>query len=162
MTNTTTNTQATTNTATVQEQVNQDVMSALGGMTSEQQKQILGAAAAIAEGQDLGNDSAYFGGKVYNLNSNTPFMGINDHEYTTAQVLSGIEYAINLSENGLPAQPVKGWQSWKWWQKAAAIAVGLVGVGVISYAVNRYFFGGGSSGEVYVDANGDEFEIVDC
>lgn len=162
MANTTTNTQATTNTATVQEQVNQDVMSALGGMTPEQQKQILGAAAAIAEGQDLGNDSAYFGGKVYNLNSNTPFMVINDHEYTTAQVLSGIEYAINLSENGLPTQPVKGWQSWKWWQKAAAIAVGLVGVGVISYAVNRYFFGGGSSGEVYVDANGDEFEIVDC
>lgn len=162
MTNATTNAQATTNTAAVQEQVNQDVMSALGSMTPEQQKQIMGAAAAIAEGQDLGNDSAYFGGKVYNLNSNTPFMVINNHEYTTAQVLSGIEYAISLSENGLPAQPVKGWQSWKWWQKAAAIAVGIVGVGVISYAVNRYFFGGGSSGEVYVDANGDEFEIVDC
>ena len=152
------------NTATVDTtaQVNQDVMSALGSMTPEQQKQIMGAAAAIAEGQALGNDSAYFGGKVYSLTSNTPFMVINNHEYTTAQVLSGIEYAINLSENGLPTPPVNGWQSWKWWQKAAAIAVGLVGVGVISYAVNRYFFGGGSSGEVYVDANGDEFEIVDC
>lgn len=158
-TNTTAN--ATVDTA-AQEQAKQDVMSALGSMTPEQQKQIMGAAAAIAEGQALGNDSAYFGGKVYSLNSNTPFMVINNHEYTTAQVLSGIEYAINLSENGLPTQPVKGWQSWKWWQKAAAIAVGLVGVGVISYAVNRYFFGGGSSGEVYVDANGDEFEIVDC
>ena len=152
------------NTATVDTtaQVNQDVMSALGSMTPEQQKQIMGAAAAIAEGQALGNDSAYFGGKVYSLTSNTPFMVINNHEYTTAQVLSGIEYAINLSENGLPTPPVNGWQSWKWWQKAAAIAVGVVGVGVISYAVNRYFFGGGSSGEVYVDANGDEFEIVDC
>lgn len=162
MANTATTTNVTANQEVVQEQVKQDVMSALGGMTPEQQKQIMGAAAAIAEGQALGNDSAYFAGKVYNLNSNTPFMVINNHEYTTAQVLSGIEYAINLSENGLPAQPVKGWQSWKWWQKAAAIAVGLVGVGVISYAVNRYFFGGGSSGEVYVDANGDEFEIVDC
>lgn len=162
MANTTTTTNVTANQEVVQEQVKQDVMSALGGMTPEQQKQIMGAAAAIAEGQALGNDSAYFAGKVYSLNSNTPFMVINNHEYTTAQVLSGIEYAINLSENGLPTQPVKGWQSWKWWQKAAAIAVGLVGVGVISYAVNRYFFGGGSSGEVYVDANGDEFEIVDC
>lgn len=107
------------------------------------------------------NPGAFFCGIQYTANQlgDDGLVFPDGRRYSVQQILNGIAYASDLAEKGIPE--VKGWHNWPLWKKIL-VGAGIVGgVGFLGYLVYDKYFTSGSS-EIYVDTNGDEFEIVDC
>lgn len=154
MANTTTNTtidnaaeNVTTN-ATTQEQITPEMLKAMSAAMQQQN------APAPQPG-------AFFAGIQYTAQQlgDTGLAFPDGRQYTVEQILNGIAFASDMAERGLPE--AKGWHTWPLWKKVLVGAGIIGGVGFLGYLVYDKYFSS-SSGEVYVDVDGTEYDVVDC
>lgn len=154
MTNTTTN-NVTANTTPVDSTAN-------GTATPEVTPEMLKAmSAAMQQNAPAPQPGAFFAGIQYTAQQlgDTGLAFPDGRQYTVEQILNGIAFASDMAERGLPE--AKGWHTWPLWKKIL-VGAGIVGgVGFLGYLVYDKYFSN-SSGEVYVDVDGTEYDVVDC
>lgn len=129
--------------------------------TPEVTPEMLKAMSAAMQQNTPPQPGAFFAGIQYTANQlgDTGLAFPDGRQYTVEQILNGIAFASEMAERGLPE--AKGWHSWPLWKKVL-VGAGIVGgVGFLGYLVYDKYFSS-SSGEVYVDVDGTEYDVVDC
>lgn len=149
-TNTTANTATVDNTTTATSQEQQITPEMLKAMTE-----------AMKQNAPAPQPGAFFAGIQYTAQQlgDTGLAFPDGRQYTVEQILNGIAFASDMAERGLPE--AKGWHTWPLWKKVLVGAGIIGGVGFLGYLVYDKYFSS-SSGEVYVDVDGTEYDVVDC